>query len=534
MNEVIDRVPAYPGRIKLTPVEGQENVYDMVRMDQPTQPGTPINKVLFDSIRNNLQSAVYTESERKQMGEAWQSGTLPSSGQWIPPIYGKGIYVTAKYNSAEAAYSIDGIHWTGATLPFSGQWSGGAYGNGKFIIVAYKTSSMSKNVVISPNGSSWSSYNTGLINSSTTWCGPVFAKGRFVVVPTTSALGSYYSYDGKTWTEMNGLVQGYWFDLVYGNNRLVTVYRSSDKIAYSTDMESWTVRSTGVSGDWNKILYGNGKWVLFSGTEFGCAYANSPDSTFTRASLPQSYQHFAFGAGVFVAVTSNGSAGAVSSDAASWTTFSLPASMSWAGLVYGGDGFVLLSSDGTTAMISKDGKNWTQVSTSLTGGSSKLSFVHDRVIATPYSSDKVLCSLVDKTAFSSYAGSLIPLFMNQIQDLPPVTQCATGSYSGTGTSGLEYQNMLVFDFVPRFGLVMSRTAGDSISFAVFSPNSAISFFTNGSSSPMSSTLPANLSRLRTSWYENTITWWSTLSTTADAILAQCNVLSKPYDYIFFG
>mgnify|MGYP001092311396 CR=1 FL=1 len=26
----------------------------------------------------------------------------------------------------------------------------------------------------------------------------------------------------------------------------------------------------------------------------------------------------------------------------------------------------------------------------------------------------------------------------------------------------------------------------------------------------------------------------TLSTTADAILAQCNVLSKPYDYIFFG
>lgn len=39
-----DRVPTYPGRVKLTPVEGQENTYDMTRADQPTQAGTPLNK----------------------------------------------------------------------------------------------------------------------------------------------------------------------------------------------------------------------------------------------------------------------------------------------------------------------------------------------------------------------------------------------------------------------------------------------------------------------------------------------------------
>ena len=39
-----DRVPLYPGRVKLTPVAGHENVYDMVRQDQPTQEGTPLNK----------------------------------------------------------------------------------------------------------------------------------------------------------------------------------------------------------------------------------------------------------------------------------------------------------------------------------------------------------------------------------------------------------------------------------------------------------------------------------------------------------
>lgn len=39
-----DRVPLYPGRVKMTPVAGQANTYDMVRADDPTQAGTPLNK----------------------------------------------------------------------------------------------------------------------------------------------------------------------------------------------------------------------------------------------------------------------------------------------------------------------------------------------------------------------------------------------------------------------------------------------------------------------------------------------------------
>lgn len=50
MIEVLDRVPKYPGRVKLVPVPGQENTYDMIRLDEPIVEGTPINKVLFDSI----------------------------------------------------------------------------------------------------------------------------------------------------------------------------------------------------------------------------------------------------------------------------------------------------------------------------------------------------------------------------------------------------------------------------------------------------------------------------------------------------
>lgn len=39
-----DRVPLYPGRVTMTPVEGQANTYDMVRADQPTQAGTSLSK----------------------------------------------------------------------------------------------------------------------------------------------------------------------------------------------------------------------------------------------------------------------------------------------------------------------------------------------------------------------------------------------------------------------------------------------------------------------------------------------------------
>ena len=39
-----DRVPLYPGRVTLTPVSGQANTFDLVRADQPTQEGTPLNK----------------------------------------------------------------------------------------------------------------------------------------------------------------------------------------------------------------------------------------------------------------------------------------------------------------------------------------------------------------------------------------------------------------------------------------------------------------------------------------------------------
>ena len=58
-----NRIPTYAGRIKLTPVSGQENVYDLVRADEPIEQGTALNKNFFDYAlaSNGVTSGTATE-----------------------------------------------------------------------------------------------------------------------------------------------------------------------------------------------------------------------------------------------------------------------------------------------------------------------------------------------------------------------------------------------------------------------------------------------------------------------------------------
>lgn len=50
-----DRVPKYPGRVIITPT-GKANEYDIVRADEPMEPGSAYNKgnVLPDEVCDNL------------------------------------------------------------------------------------------------------------------------------------------------------------------------------------------------------------------------------------------------------------------------------------------------------------------------------------------------------------------------------------------------------------------------------------------------------------------------------------------------
>lgn len=55
---VLDRVSRYPGRVKLTPVAGAADLYDMERADDPIENGTPLNRLIFDNKAYTLTSDV--------------------------------------------------------------------------------------------------------------------------------------------------------------------------------------------------------------------------------------------------------------------------------------------------------------------------------------------------------------------------------------------------------------------------------------------------------------------------------------------
>ena len=58
MINVQDRVSTYPGRVKLIRADGSSEYVTLERADAPTQEGTPLNKVLFDSIEVDLDGKV--------------------------------------------------------------------------------------------------------------------------------------------------------------------------------------------------------------------------------------------------------------------------------------------------------------------------------------------------------------------------------------------------------------------------------------------------------------------------------------------
>ena len=64
-----DRVSLYPGRVKLEPVAGQANLYDLTRADQPTQEGTPLNKA--NLLSDATETAMFGSAANRTVDEAF-------------------------------------------------------------------------------------------------------------------------------------------------------------------------------------------------------------------------------------------------------------------------------------------------------------------------------------------------------------------------------------------------------------------------------------------------------------------------------
>lgn len=109
---IVDRVPTKPGRVKLTPVSGQANVFDMVRADAPTVEGTPLDKATLDSIiQSRLTGRFYSLIPTYTIKDTTTGSTTPlPTSNWVLNGVGtatSGIYKVVASSAINSTYSVE-------------------------------------------------------------------------------------------------------------------------------------------------------------------------------------------------------------------------------------------------------------------------------------------------------------------------------------------------------------------------------------------------------------------------------------------
>lgn len=124
-----DRVPTFPGRVTLEPVNGQANTYDMLRADAPVIPGTPINKKLFEQLVQGLTESITVYVSGSTGDDTTADGTAEAPYATVQaaidatPKYLRGYHV--QYDIEDGTYEervvIDGFYGGRFTLGVSGR-----------------------------------------------------------------------------------------------------------------------------------------------------------------------------------------------------------------------------------------------------------------------------------------------------------------------------------------------------------------------------------------------------------------------------
>ena len=104
-----DRVPTYPGQIKLTPVDGKPDKFVMERADEPKELGTPMNKAAFDSIIQSRLTGRYYELSVSSVETSLVTGITTN------PLPTSGWNITSKTNATKGEYRVDASDSLGST-----------------------------------------------------------------------------------------------------------------------------------------------------------------------------------------------------------------------------------------------------------------------------------------------------------------------------------------------------------------------------------------------------------------------------------
>ena len=211
-----------------------------------------------------------TTAQYSDDGVSWETGVLPSSGDWKVLGAGNNKFVAIRYNSAVAATSEDGIEWTARTMPADTLWNDVAYGQGIWVAV----SGAENRAAYSTNdGQTWTNANIPNFGDSTIneWVSVAYGKNKFVALANSNNVAAVGTYDEDTETLSWSVLildviadstQQDWTEIAFGNDRFVAL-SSQGNLAYSFDTVTWYPHDMpspdgSTLMNWTSINYGQG------------------------------------------------------------------------------------------------------------------------------------------------------------------------------------------------------------------------------------------------------------------------------------
>lgn len=317
-----DRIPTYPGRVKLTPVTGEENIYDMERADEPTQVGTPLNKATL--LTDSTETAIWGDAQDRTVDEAlkalnhqigdtlttvrtnlddsWllcngatvQSADYPILSALMPGLQ-NGIYSSLQldFSSTGADTGPDVLVTNGDNVFV------GSLDNGRMI---YTNDINANPPVWGTSANSVGSYSTDMICYGDGCWAAAFNLSAFYtnIYTATDPSGSWSSTQIHLQYDRNIVY------ITFGDGYFVALGNGSICYTQTPDVrESWE-QSEISGGICYMIAYGNGYWVVSQESGY-IAYSNSLSGSFTRKQISSGrMEGIYFLNGIWLAINSQG------------------------------------------------------------------------------------------------------------------------------------------------------------------------------------------------------------------------------------
>lgn len=250
-----DRVPLYPGRVKLTPVSGQTNVYEMTRADQPTQEGTPLNKAtllqdataaLFglgtDAVPDDMLNALAHTGDL-HVWKRTQNGAVDYPVSPNPDAYQVGD------NAQPAGYALGDIQ--SGSFKLAGRNVSGAPQ-----VDSYSSISVDDYGNASTKDLVGSITDSNLVNSATAAVAQTIFPGNFFIVGGSDGYGSTYFKRGKVYYAPADAVLE--FHATSGNStNYITISKYQEVTGYASIPADTSIEYLGQLGDKLRIVTGS-------------------------------------------------------------------------------------------------------------------------------------------------------------------------------------------------------------------------------------------------------------------------------------